>query len=242
MNSIQPGQTPSITKQGDAVLPEESGLKFRLPLTREEHHTLCQNGDLAVLLAEIDQEDQPAERESFYIATIKLTHTDHPQVAIEVGTRYIMEYYRTDKPFGPGHRPDGHILKLLVLLFDRFQNESDKSYASNREFALWVCKFALAFGVSDGTKKGFQGRLDALEKETMTRENQRHEQEEKIKELDAAIQELKTTLLEQQSTIAFLQQRLAEERPYQVNQYPAVQSNPNSDQHIPPFRPGEIIC
>jgi hypothetical protein len=129
----------------------------------EQHNALCKKGDLAALIAQLEQEDRPIERECFYVGTINMTYRDHPQVAIAVGRRYIEEYYKTPEPFGSGRPPNGDILKRLVLLFDPFQYEGDEDYNGNRDLAVWVCKFALAFGVSDGTKKGFQGRLQDLE-------------------------------------------------------------------------------
>jgi hypothetical protein len=81
-----------------------------------------------------------------------------------VGRLYIEEYYQNQEPFGSGRPPNGDILKRLVLLFDPFQYEGDEDFNGSQELAIWVCKFALAFGVSDGTKKGFQGRLQDLEK------------------------------------------------------------------------------
>ena len=132
-------------------------------MTWEQHNALCKKGDLAALVAHLEQERDPIERECFYVGTINMTCRDHPQVATAIGARYIEEYYQTPEPFGSGRPPNGDILKRLVLLFDPFQYEGDEDYNGNRELAIWVCKFALAFGVSDGTKKGFQGRLQDLE-------------------------------------------------------------------------------
>ena len=133
-------------------------------MTWEQHNALCKKGDLEALVAHLGREHDPIERECFYIGTINMTYRDHPQVAIAVGRRYIEEYYQTPEPFGYGRPPNGDILKRLVLLFDPFQYEGDEDFNGNRELAIWVCKFALAFGVSEGTKKGFQGRLQDLEK------------------------------------------------------------------------------
>jgi hypothetical protein len=132
-------------------------------MTWEQHNTLCKNGDLVALVAHLEQERDLVERECFYVGTINMTYRDYPQVAIAIGTRYIEEYYQTPEPFGSGRPPNGDILKRLVLLFDPFQYEGDEDYTGSRELAIWVCRFALAFGVSDGTKKGFQGRLQDLE-------------------------------------------------------------------------------
>ena len=129
----------------------------------EQHNALCKKGDLAALVAILERERHPIERECFYVGTINMAYRDHPQVATAIGRLYIEEYYQTPEPFGPGRPPNGDILKRLVLLFDPFQYEGDEYYNGNRELAIWVCKFALAFGVSDGTKKGFQGRLQDLE-------------------------------------------------------------------------------
>jgi len=152
-------------ERGTDISLEDADLLYRPALTWDEHHELCERGDLATILAHLDQEDHPRERECFYTATINMTHRNHPQVAIEIGTRYVEEFYRTPEPFGPGRSPDGDILKRLVLLFDPFGYEGDEGYAGSRERAIWVCKLALSFGVTDGTKRGFQGRLEALEKQ-----------------------------------------------------------------------------
>ena len=132
-------------------------------MTWEQHNALCKKGDLAALVARLEREANPIDRECFYIGSINMTYREHPQVAIAIGTRYIEEYYQTPEPFGSGRPPNGDILKRLVLLFDPFQYEGDEDYNGNRDLAVWVCKFALAFNVSDGTKKGFQGRLRDLE-------------------------------------------------------------------------------
>jgi hypothetical protein len=154
-------------KHGANISIKEASLLYRSDLTWDQHHALCNKGDLAALLAHLDQEDHPIERECFYVATINMTYRDYPQVAIEIGIRYIEEFYRTPEPFGPRHPPNGDILKRLVLLFDPFQYEGDEDYTGSKEHAIWVCKFALAFGVTDGTKKGFQGRLQVLEEQTV---------------------------------------------------------------------------
>ena len=135
-------------------------------MTWEQHNALCKKGDLSALIKQLERENQPIDRECFYIGRINMTYRDHPQVAIAIGTRYIEEYYQTPEPFGSGRPPNGEILKRLVLLFDPFQYEGDEDYNGNRELAIWVCKFALAFNISDGTKKGFQGRLQNLEQTT----------------------------------------------------------------------------
>lgn len=135
-----------------------------LVMTWEQHNALCIKGDNAALIAVLEQENRPVEREGFYISTIYMTYRDHPQVAIAFGTRYIEEFYQVREPFGIGRKPRGDILKRLVLLLDPFQYDGDEDYNGNRNLAIWVCKFALAFGVTDGTKKGFQGRLRDLER------------------------------------------------------------------------------
>jgi hypothetical protein len=132
-------------------------------MTWEEHNALCKKGDLAALVEHLEREHDPIERECFYVATINMAHRDHPHVAVAVGRRYIEEYYKTPEPFGSGHPPNGDILKRLVLLLDPFQYEGDEDFTGNRELAIWLCRFALAFGLSDGTRKGFQGRLRQLE-------------------------------------------------------------------------------
>jgi len=132
-------------------------------MTWEEHNALCEKGDLAALIAHLEREADPMERECFYVGTINMSYRGHPQVAIAIGRRYIEEYYQTPEPFGSGRPPNGDVLKRLVLLLDPFQYEGDEEFSGNRELAVWVCKFALAFGLSDGTKKGFQGRLRDLE-------------------------------------------------------------------------------
>jgi hypothetical protein len=142
-----------------------SGPLLRMPpdMTWDQHHALCESGDLSALLAHLGEEDDPIEREIFYGATINMTHSKRPQVALAIGTQYIEEFYRTPEPFGPGHPPDGTILKRLALLFDPAGYEGDEEYTGDLQRAIWVCQFALAFGVSnDGTKSGFQGRLQNL--------------------------------------------------------------------------------
>ncbi len=124
---------------------------------------MCESGDLNALLAHLEQEDHPTEREILYGATINMTHSKHPQVAIAIGTRHIEEFYRTPEPFGPGHPPDGATLKRLALLFDPASYEEDEEYTGDLQRAIWVCQFALAIGITDdGTKGGFQGRLQNL--------------------------------------------------------------------------------
>jgi hypothetical protein len=161
------GTTPQwlekvYSKHGTDISLEYASALYR-PLAWEDHHALCQKGDLPALLVHLEQEDHPMWREGFYVGTINMTYRDHPQVAMAFGIRYIEEFYRTPEPFGPGLPPNGDILKRLVLLFDPFNYEGDEDYTGSREHAIWVCKFALAFGVTDGTKKGFQGRLRDLE-------------------------------------------------------------------------------
>ena len=129
-------------------------------MTWDQHHALCESGDLAALVAHLGQEGDPIEREAFYGTTIEMTHREHPQVALAIGVQYIEEFYRTPEPFGPGHLPDGAILKRLALLFDPAGYEGDEEYNGDLKRAIWVCQFALAFGLTnDGTKGGFQGRL-----------------------------------------------------------------------------------
>jgi hypothetical protein len=135
----------------------------------DQHHSLCESGDLPALLAHLAAEDDPIEREIFYGATIEMAHRKHPQVALAIGTQYIEEFYRTPEPFGAGHPPDGAILKRLALLFDPAGYEGDEEYTGDLQRAIWVCQFALAFGVTnDGTKSGFQGRLQNLLAEDTT--------------------------------------------------------------------------
>src|ERR1035441_3584049 len=148
---------------GTDIPIEEAEKLYRPEMTWEEHNAMCESGDLNALLAHLEQEDHPIEREIFYGATINMTHSKHPQVAIAIGTRYIEEFYRTPEPFGTGHPPDGAILKRLALLFDPASYEEDEEYSGDLQRAIWVCQFALAFGVTnDGTKSGFQGRLQNL--------------------------------------------------------------------------------
>ena len=136
---------------------------MRPDMTWDEHHALCESGNLTALVAHLGEEDDPIEREVFYGATINMTHQKHPQVALAIGTQYIEEFYKTPEPFGPGHPPDGAILKRLALLFDPAGYEEDEGYTGDLERAIWVCQFALAFGVTnDGTKGGFPGRLQNL--------------------------------------------------------------------------------
>ena len=148
---------------GADVSLEDAALLYRPAMAWDEHHALCKKGDLAALLMHLEIEDHPIERECFYTGTINMTYRDHPQVAIVFGRRYIEEFYNVSEPFGSGHLPNGDILKRLVLLFDPSQYEGGDDYNGDRNLAVWVCKFALAFGVSDGTKRGFQGRLQDLE-------------------------------------------------------------------------------
>jgi hypothetical protein len=150
-------------EQGTDISLEDASLLYRPALTQDEHSELCKKGDLAALLSHLEEEDHPIERECFYVGTINMAYRDHAQVAIAIGTRYIEEFYKTPEPFGPGRPPNGDILKRLVLLFDPFEYEGDEDYTGSREHAIWVCQFALAFGVNDGTKKEFQGRLQALQ-------------------------------------------------------------------------------
>jgi hypothetical protein len=132
-------------------------------MTWEEHNALCEKGDLTALVAQLEREPDPIERECFYVGTVNMSYRGHPQVAVAIGRRYIEEYYQTPEPFGSGRPPNGDVLKRLVLLLDPFQYEGDEEFSGNRELAIWVCKFALAFGLPDGTKRGFQGRLKDLE-------------------------------------------------------------------------------
>ena len=135
-------------------------------MTWEEHNALCKDGNLPALIAHLERERDPIERECFYVGTINMAYRDHPQVAVAVGRRYIEEFYQMPEPFGSGHPPNGDVLKRLVLFLDPFQYEGDEDFSGSRELAIWVCKFALAFGLSDGTRKGFQGRLRDLEQAT----------------------------------------------------------------------------
>jgi hypothetical protein len=152
------------SEQGTDISPEDAHLLYRPEMTWDQHHALCESGDLSALVAHLEEEDHQLEREVFYIATINMTHRKHPQVALAIGTRYIEEFYRTQEPFGPGHPPDGAILKRLALLFDPAGYEGDEEYTGDLQRAIWVCQFALAFGITnDGTKRGFQGRLQTLQ-------------------------------------------------------------------------------
>ncbi len=129
----------------------------------EQQHALCEAGNLKALLALIEEESDPIEREVLYVSSVNMTHSKHPQVALAIGTSYIEEFYRTPEPFGPVHPPDGAILKRLALLFDHATYEEDEDYIGDLQRAIWGCEFALAFGITDdGTKRGFQGRLQNL--------------------------------------------------------------------------------
>lgn len=121
-------------------------------MTWEQHNALCIRGDLAALTAQLERESDPIEREVFYVSTINMTYRQHPQITVTIGVRYIDEFYQAPKPVGPETPPNGDILKRLVLLLDPSQFEDEDENKGNRELAIWICKFALAFGVSDGTK------------------------------------------------------------------------------------------
>ena len=127
----------------------------------EQHQKLCESGNLAGLLAELENERDLIERECLYVGTVHMTYRQHPDVTIAIGIKYIEEFYQNPKPFGPDLPPNGDVLKRLVLLLDPAQYEEEDM--GNKELAIWVCKFGLAFGVLDGTKGGFKARLNNLE-------------------------------------------------------------------------------
>lgn len=126
----------------------------------EEQNALCVAGDLPALLACLELEDHPVEREVFYTSSFHMMERDHTAAAIEIAQRYIAEFSREPFPFVAGSKPDAEILKRLALLYE---------YDGDLDRAIGACEVALRFGINDdGTKKGFAGRLAKLQR---TKEN-----------------------------------------------------------------------
>ena len=75
-----------------------------------------------------------------------------------IGDLYADEFYRESEPFGEGVRPDARLLWDLVDLYERDRNSGA---------ALWVCEFAVAFGLGgdgmDFAEKLAGGRAAASE-------------------------------------------------------------------------------
>ena len=123
-------------------------------MTWEQHRALCTTGDLPALLAHLETETRPAEREVFYISTFNMMWRNDPGDAIEIGRLYIDEFSREPRTILPASKPSAEVLAQLSHLY-----EADEAY----DFAAWVCEVALHFGITnDGTKKGFAARLARL--------------------------------------------------------------------------------
>ena len=131
----------------------------------EAHKALCDAGNLSALLAHLEIEHDPIERDCFYIASFHMTYRDHPEVAREIVRRYIDEFSRNPFPFTADTKPDARLLKWLALDFSQDDESEDTAeVAHNLDLAIWVCQIALHFGVTDdGTKKGFAGRMASLQ-------------------------------------------------------------------------------
>lgn len=161
MTSSEPSSTPHwlqwvYKRYGTNVSLQDANLLYRGGMSWEDHNALCLAGNLPALLAYLEFEDHPVEREVFYIASFNMTYRDNPEVAIEIARRYIDEFSREPSPFRPNSKPDSHVLKRLALHYE---------YEGEFDWAIWACQIALYFGITDdGTKKGFAGRIAKIQK------------------------------------------------------------------------------
>src|SRR5438876_406614 len=95
----------------------------------EDWNALCLAGDISALLAQLELEDHPFERAMFYTGSFHMTRYVRDDVALEIGRRYLDEFYREPFAFELGSKPDPKILKELALLYE---------YEAEFDLAIWV--------------------------------------------------------------------------------------------------------
>ncbi len=110
----------------------------------------------------LDTESDPGERHLIYSHIIETayrnrrTNADDLQTAMELSQQYMAEFASLRDPVLKMMGDDPKIIPVFKMLAIMLEESGEYDQA------IQVCKTALGYGIEDGTKTGFEGRIERI--------------------------------------------------------------------------------
>ena len=119
--------------------------------------------DIDGMVAALAAVDAPLDRHRLYLRIVDAAYkeredSEHRQLCLEYGQRYIEEFPQMEADLREAHEGDLPLIPVFKQMAITLEEDGDY------EAGIAVSETAIAHEVEDGTKTGFEGRIKRLQK------------------------------------------------------------------------------